>query len=325
MTLTEYETEHIGLYREFCETVRDILQKAIAAEELPRPQSIQCREKDPQKLRARLEQVNALDSNDIETLRRDLAGARIIFYTDTDVERLVGSQLIHRNFEVEEGGVKVHHPTKENDQHQYHAIHFTIRLKGDRTNLPEYAKFKDLRCEVQVQTILHHAWAETSHDIIYKDETREGFGKDARDAIDRRFTRIMTDYLLPAGYEFQRIQHDYERLRRGQELFDRNLLVRLADAADNNERYDIIKSLHEDVLPNYDDINAVYGDVLAALVDAGKKARGVLPKVRATPFGDLKGQTDEDVILAIVGIIDAFRNADITKSFEALRELYSHE
>jgi ppGpp synthetase/RelA/SpoT-type nucleotidyltranferase len=172
MNLKEYETERIGLYREFCETVRDILGKAIIADALPRPQSIQCREKDPKKLRTRLEQINQLDSNEVEKLRRDLAGARLIFYTDTDVERFLGSRLIHRNFEVEEDGVKIHHPTQENNQRQYRAIHFTIRLKDDRVNLPEYSKFKGLRCEVQVQTILHHAWAETSHDITYKGEIR---------------------------------------------------------------------------------------------------------------------------------------------------------
>ncbi len=325
MNFSEYESERIGLYREFCETVREILDKAIAAEGLPRPQSIQCREKHPKKLRTRLEQMNALESNEVEKLRRDLAGARAIFYTDTDVDRLVGSRLIHRNFDVEEGGVKIHHLTEENDQQQYRAIHFTIRLKDDRTNLPEYSKFKGLRCEVQVQTVLHHAWAETSHDIIYKDEAREGFGKEAREAIDRRFRRIMVDYLIPAGYEFQRIQHDYERLRRGQEMFDRKLLERLAEATDNNERYEIINSLRQDVLPNYDDINAVYGDVLAALVDAAKKARGVPRKARSTPYGELEGQTEEDVILAVVETIKMFRNADIPKSLDAFRELYPHE
>jgi hypothetical protein len=127
MKFGDYESEHIALYREFCYTVRDILEKAIAAAGLPRPQSMQCREKDSKKLKARLEELGALESDSIETLRRDLAGARIIFYTNTDVDRFIGSRLIFKNFEVEQDGIKIHHPTKENDEHQYelHPVRLT--------------------------------------------------------------------------------------------------------------------------------------------------------------------------------------------------------
>jgi ppGpp synthetase/RelA/SpoT-type nucleotidyltranferase len=325
MKLKDYESEHIALYREFCNTVRDILEKAIATAGLPRPQSMQCREKDPKKLKARLEELGALESDSIETLRRDIAGARLIFYTDTDVDRFIGSRLIFNNFEVEEDGIKIHHPTKENDGRQYRGIHYTIRLKDNRISLPEYVKFKGLRCEVQVQTILHHAWSETSHDILYKTEAREGFGGRAMEAIESRFNRIMNKYLLPAGYEFQRVQHDYERLQQGKELFDRDLLTRLELAADNNERHEILISLKQDVLPNYDDISAVYGDVLPAIVTAAKKARETPIKLIVTPFGELEGKAAADVAMLVVETIEAFRYADIIASFNALRELYRHE
>jgi len=325
MNFKDYETEHIALYREFCETVRDILEKAIVAAGLPRPQSMQCRPKAPKKLRARLEQEGALDSDNIEGIRRDLAGARVIFYTNIDVDRFIGSRLIFNNFDVEESGIKIHHPANESDERQYRGIHYTIGLTEDRTKLPEYAKFKSLRCEVQVQTILHHAWSETSHDILYQREAREGFGTRAMQAIEGRFNRIMNKYLLPAGYEFQRIQHDYERLQQGKDLFDRDLLGRLADAADNNVRHEILSSLKQDVLPHYDDISAVYGDVLQAVVAAAIRAREVPVQPITTPFGELEGKTAADVTMLVVETIDAFRYADIAGSFNALRELYPHE
>ena len=81
-----------------------------------------------------------------------------------------------------------------------------------------------MRCEIQIQTILSYAWSETSHDIIYKDKPRDGFGSKARDLIPNRLNQIMDKYLLPAGYEFQRVQHDYERLQQGKELFDRDAI-----------------------------------------------------------------------------------------------------
>jgi ppGpp synthetase/RelA/SpoT-type nucleotidyltranferase len=325
MNLAEYEGQHAALYRDFSDTVRNILERAISAAGLPRPQSIQFREKDAKKLKARLEQIDALGSNEIENLRRDLAGARIIFYTNTDVNRFVGSRLIFENFEVEDDGIKVHHPTSENDRRQYRGIHYTIRLKDERARLPEYARFRGLRCEVQVQTILNHAWSETSHDIIYKREANSGFGTRGMEAIEQRLDRIMNRYLLPAGYEFQRVQHDYERLREGKELFDRDLLSRLETATDNNERYEIISSLKQDVLPNYDDITAVYGDVLPLLVLAAKQARKTPVQPIETPFGEIVGKTATDVNMAVVETIEAFRYVDIAGNFEALRELYVYE
>ena len=325
MTFEEYETDKITLYREFCETVRRILEQAIAAAGLPQPQSLQCRPKNPKRLKRRLEELGAVDANNIEQLRRDLAGARIIFYTNTDVERFHSSQLMRDNFEIEKGGIKLHHPTQENDENQYRGDHYTVRLKDDRTKLPEYAKFKGLRCEVQVQTILNHAWSETSHDIIYKNEPREGFGTRAMELIEQRFNRIMNRYLLPAGYEFQRVQHDYERLQQGKALFDRDLLTRLEVAADNNERHEMISSLKQDVLPNYDDIGSIYRDVVEALLDAANKARRSPVTPIKTPFGELRGKTAEDVVEIVVETIDAFKYADVILNFNALRELYRDE
>jgi len=325
MTFEEYETDKIALYREFCETVRRILEQAIAAAGLPRPQSLQCRPKDPKRLKQRLEELGAIDAENIEQLRRDLAGARIIFYTNTDVERFQSSQLTRDNFEIEKDGIKLHHPTKENDENQYRGEHYTVRLKDDRTKLPEYAKFQGLRCEVQVQTVLNHAWSETSHDIIYKNQPRQGFGTRAIELIEQRFDRIMKKYLLLAGYEFQRVQHDYERLQKGKALFDRDLLARLEAAADNNERHDIISSLKQDVLPHYDDVGSIYRDIVAALLDAAKKARTSPVIPIKTPFGEMPGKTVDEVVEIIVETISDFKYADVILSFNSLRELYRDE
>jgi hypothetical protein len=37
--------------------------------------------------------------------------------------------------------------------------------------------------------------------------------------------KIMNDYLLPAGYEFQKVQHDFQRLMQGEAL---SIVTRLA-------------------------------------------------------------------------------------------------
>jgi ppGpp synthetase/RelA/SpoT-type nucleotidyltranferase len=157
MRFDDYEREFYSRYQEFAETMKVILEKAIESSELPRPQSVQHRAKSPKSLRARLEQIGKLDSENIENERRDIAGLRIIFYTNTDVERFLNSRLIFENFEIDRDATRIHHPTAENEERRYRAIHYTVRLKEDRANLPEYAKFKGLRCEIQIHTILNHA------------------------------------------------------------------------------------------------------------------------------------------------------------------------
>jgi ppGpp synthetase/RelA/SpoT-type nucleotidyltranferase len=258
MNVIEYEQRYASAYTEFAAVVRGILQKAIEAarDGVPIPQSIQCRAKDPSHLRPKLEARGLIEPNDIEHEIKDLAGARRIFYTNTDVDRFLNSGLVWENFAVEEDQTRVHHPLPENDCQRYQAIHYTVRLNDDRTKLPEYARFAGMRCEIQIQTILNHAWAETSHDILYKGDTTKGFGSATREAIEKRLLRVMDEYLLPAGYELQKVQHDYERLMQGKELFDRGAIEALTKVTDNNEREELLSNLKEYLLPNYDDIRA---------------------------------------------------------------------
>src|ERR1700761_7370333 len=107
----EYEKRQYRRYEEFAETVRGILVRALENSGLTCT-AVTCRAKEPARLRARLEEKGDLGHPDIETIRRDLAGARIILYTDNDVSKLNNSRLIWDNFEVEDP--KIHHPTEEN-------------------------------------------------------------------------------------------------------------------------------------------------------------------------------------------------------------------
>lgn len=292
---------------------------------VPRPQSIQCRAKGAAHLKPKLEARGLLTSQTIEDHIRDLAGARLIFYTNTDVDRFLQSRLIPENFEVHWEATRVHHPTEENARQRYQAIHYTVSLNAQRAALPEYAMFKGMRCEIQIQTILSHAWAETAHDILYKPPAIAGFGGKAMQAIDRRLTRIMDEYLVPAGYEFQKVQHDFERLMQGKALFDRDALDTLASSTNNNDRHETLSSIKEYVLPNYDDIAGIYGDLQRALVKAFADSRSTPTQDIETPFGNLPGKTPQDITAIIVDILSNVRYVDVAGTFNALLAIYRGE
>ncbi len=119
----DYEQQYFSTYQAFAKTVSFILEKAlIAAEHLPRPQSIQYRAKGMESLRRRLAESDKLDTQTLEHDRRDLAGARLIFYTNNHVNRFLNSPLIHENFEIEPNSTKIHHPTPENQEARYRAM-----------------------------------------------------------------------------------------------------------------------------------------------------------------------------------------------------------
>ena len=182
-----------------------------------------------------------------------------------------------------------------------------------------------MRCEIQLQTILNHAWAETSHDILYKSPLAPGFGSQAMQSIEKRLMRIMDQYLLPAGYEFQKVQYDFHRLMQGKTLFDRGVIESLDTCTNNNDRHRILSTIKDYVLPHYDDPQGIYPELRRALLKAVDDARSSTVQPIDTPFGNLPGKTSQDVTAVIVDILDRFRPIDIEGTFQALGEIYIAE
>jgi ppGpp synthetase/RelA/SpoT-type nucleotidyltranferase len=325
MNYNEFTRTGHARYELFAKTVAGILQAAIEAHSQDfRLQLIKSRAKEPKSLKRKLTERGLMESGAIEDELKDLAGCRLVFYTNTDVDRFLSSRLIFDNFNVDFDGSKFHHAvgTERTADELYFAIHYLVSMKEERLALPEYAHYCGMRCEVQLQTILNHAWAETSHDILYHPASIEGFGTKQFEDIKKRLTKIMNQHLLPAGYEFQKVEHDYERLLKGKELFDRGTLEALGRSKDNNGRYEQLLRIRKDLLPFYDDVATVAPEVIRLAADAVKTARGTATTPIETPFGNFDGHSAEQVANEALQIIDDLRYKDIAVTFRVLRELY---
>jgi len=88
----------------------------------------------------------------------------------------------------------------------YQGVHYLVALREQRTSLPEYKRFGGLIAEIQVRTILQHAWAEIEHDIQYKSVETIPL------PLRRRFMSL-AGLLEIADREFQAVQDEDERLR----------------------------------------------------------------------------------------------------------------
>src|SRR6185437_10467064 len=175
MNLRNYENDGSALYARLAEVVAEILSTVIRQQAGLRLQHVQHRAKEPSSLKRKLERANALETEDIAAVAKDLAGCRLVFYTNSDVARFQTSALIADNFVVDWLRTKIHHPSPDATEaaELFVSNNYVVRLKDECVALPEYIELRDLWCEVQVQTTLNHAWAEMAHDTIYKKPTLE--------------------------------------------------------------------------------------------------------------------------------------------------------
>lgn len=96
---------------------------------------------------------------------KDMVGLRIITFVLETLDKV--DTIIHEELQVHERLDKAD-ILKEEERFGYQSVHYIVELKENRLALPEYRKFRHLVAEIQVRTILQHAWAEIEHDIQYK-------------------------------------------------------------------------------------------------------------------------------------------------------------
>ena len=194
-----------GFYNELASVVRLIIEEALKRRSV-KVDSVQARAKDAGSFAAKA----ALPSDDdpskpryADPLREitDLAGVRVIAYFHNTLSNL--DELVQNEFVVLEKSNKGATLIEE-ERFGYQSIHYLVRLSKSRTRLPEYERFSEAIVEIQVRTILQHAWAEIEHDLQYKASSV------IPTEIRRRFMALAGLFEI-ADREFQAIQ-DADRL-----------------------------------------------------------------------------------------------------------------
>ena len=324
MNLEEYKLSGRARYEKLAAITAELLERAITDDGGYRLQQIQPRAKTVESLSRRLEEKGQLGTDEIEAHRKDLAGCRIVFYTNNDVGRFVNSGLLRELFDIDWGRSKFHQPgpDQRSAAQLFQSDNYVLKLNPDRTALLEYREFEGLYCEVQIQTTLNHAWAEMAHDTIYKRPELQGFGAREWEIIEKRLGEAMRKHLLPAGYLFQRIATDVQRLTEGKRLFDTGALDTVLAAKNNNERYEALAQLRDHVLPHYDDLRAVFPEFRDKLKEAWLVAGETETVPHAPPFGGLRGIESLQVTGQIAGIMEQYRYVDLDETYAFIRDLY---
>lgn len=306
MTLEEYENDGRALYAEFAEAVAAILDAAIREHADLRLQNIQHRAKEPASLRAKLARAGAVADVTIGDVAKDVSGCRLIFYTNGDVYRFGQTGILRDNFKVDFDRSKIHYPDRKEDGAEFFiSENWVVTLNDARGALPEYRRFAGLRCEIQVQTILDHAWAEMAHDTIYKPMTENGFGAAKVEAMRKRLRKVMQEFLQPAGYAFDKIASDYAQLRDGKSMFNSDALGLIRACANRNELDDAVERFSNYVLPNYDDYIAAAPEIIDVLCDAVIRAPAMADVPYIAFHREYPGTKSDAVIASICRIFES--------------------
>lgn len=166
--LKNYKHE-VDFYDEVAHLVQDKLDQALQDAGIKAVVSSRAKTPDRlgKKLYKRNQKRNYKTFRDIDDDIIDLAGCRVALYMPADRDAV--GQIIEKLF------VPVRPPKsfpeaskpEEGDTLGYTATHYLVRLRPETLRKKEL-RYADTQIEIQVASVLMHAWAEVTHDLLYK-------------------------------------------------------------------------------------------------------------------------------------------------------------
>lgn len=131
----------------------------------------------------------------------DITGIRVITYMESDVDKV--ADLMEKEFIIDTEN-SIDKRILKTDQFGYRSLHYVLSCNKERTKLIEYKRYKEIKFEIQIRSILQHAWAEIEHDLGYKGVVS------IPDSYKRGFNRIAA-LLETADFEFDRLKRELSK------------------------------------------------------------------------------------------------------------------
>jgi putative GTP pyrophosphokinase len=154
------------VYERFTVKVRNLLDELMHSNDINF--TIEHRTKELEHFREKITRPGKSYEDPINEIT-DLSGLRIVVRQLSDVSKVI--EIIRSEFSVDDDNSVYKSAELNVDQFGYTSVHLVVGLNTGRASLTEWRSFKELKSEIQVRTILQHAWAVISHTFDYKVDT----------------------------------------------------------------------------------------------------------------------------------------------------------
>ncbi|VWB45936.1 GTP pyrophosphokinase YwaC [Burkholderia pseudomultivorans] len=188
-----------GLYSDFCGSVERLLRDLLSEKRIE-ILSVTSRVKGKGSLERKIATKGVGRYKSLADVT-DVCGVRVITYFEGDVSRV--ADLIRAEFDIDEKNSTDKYHASDPDRFGYRSVHFVVTHRASRRCLSEYRRYESCKAEIQIRSILQHAWAEIEHDLGYK------ASEDVPAPVRRRFSRL-SGLLELADEEFMTIRKEID-------------------------------------------------------------------------------------------------------------------
>lgn len=148
------------------------------------------------------EYESEISLENVKSSLTDLIGIRVICSYEDEISEI--AKIIRSNFEII-GETDKSKQLKESNKFGYKGLHLDVKMSNDRKKFDEYGKIADFSVEIQIRTIIQHAWSSLDHKVIYK--------KEIPSELTRAVDRLAALFEI-ADSEFIRLRDETRRLEK---------------------------------------------------------------------------------------------------------------
>ncbi|MDQ3707134.1 MAG: hypothetical protein M3437_18295 [Chloroflexota bacterium] len=160
--VSRYQTQQ-HVYEHFVGQLKELVHLLLKANDIEA--RLEARVKSLTSFKEKLSRPGKTYDNPLSDIT-DLAGLRVITRTLDEADQ--AAALLRREFKIDEHNSVNKLDQLEPDRFGYLSQHYIIRLNENRSSLSEWNHFAELCAEVQVRTILQHAWSQVQYPLDYK-------------------------------------------------------------------------------------------------------------------------------------------------------------
>lgn len=214
MTQSEIEIEY-NLKKPLFERTLDNVQQAIAIflKDAKIPfLNVSGRLKD---LESFIEKIERKNYSNPFVDNEDFCGIRIIvYYPDdiVDVQNIIEKEFNLQNYIDKDAELEI-------NEFGYRSKHSIIKIKENWFSTPNYRGLENIKIEIQIRTILMHAWAEIEHKLAYKNK--------------EQIPKILQRQLFRLSAKFEESDEQFQALKEGIEKYRQEITEKFKNEGEN--------------------------------------------------------------------------------------------